>query len=146
MLNTKAPDFILPDQYNKPFRLYDNLDKPVVLFFYPRDNSFVCTKQVCSYNIYFDIPDQMKFTIIGISTDSIASHADFSKKYNIQYPLLSDEDKSVSRKYNALNFMGRNKRKFVLINKEGIIKFIDERVSILYANLDEIKREIEIYY
>ncbi|MDQ7815628.1 MAG: peroxiredoxin [Melioribacteraceae bacterium] len=146
MLNIKAPDFILPDQNNKPFRLYDNLEKPLVLFFYPRDNSFVCTKQVCIYNDFYDLPNGANFNIAGISTDGVLSHHEFSLKYNIKYPLLSDEDKSVSRQYNALNFMGRNKRKIVLINREGIIKFINERVSILYTSLDEIKRIIEIYY
>lgn len=146
MLNNKAPDFILPDQYNKPFRLYDNLDKPIVLFFYPKDNSFVCTKQVCSYNLNFDLPDKRKFNIIGISTDSVDSHADFSKKYNIIYPLLSDEAKTVSRLYDALNFLGRNKRKIVMINKEGIIKFIDEKVSVSYQEFEEILRIVEIYY
>ena len=128
----KAPDFILYDQNNNVFRLYDNLDQPLVIVFYPKDETIVCTRQLCEYNLNLEKFSMLGYRLIGISTDTQASHKEFSKERNLQFSILSDENKEVCRKYDALNFTGRCKRKIIVVNKDKNIVFEDTLFSFLY--------------
>ncbi len=97
----KAPAFTLKDQDGNTVRLKDLAGNPVVLYFYPRDNTPGCTKEACAFR---DRYDEMKATgaqLFGISTDSAESHIKFRDEYELPFPLLVDADHAMSEKYGA---------------------------------------------
>ncbi len=143
MINQIAPDFILNDQYGNQFKLWENLGKPIVLVFYPKDDSLVCTKQLCSYNSQMDELDIDEGIIVGISADTIEEHKKFSLKNGFKFRILSDTDKQVCKLYQALNLFGMVKRKIVFIDKEGIIKLIDERLSMTYMKFVDLLASVK---
>ena len=97
-----APKFKLPDQDGKMRSLDDYKGKWLVLFFYPKDKSINCTREVCSFRDEHSIIGQFgKATIVGINKDSVASHKRFSQKLNLNFPLLSDSDRNVTKAYGA---------------------------------------------
>ncbi len=106
-----APNFILKDETGKEFELYKNLDKKILLVFYPEDDTPVCSAQLTEYNNNLDELIKSGIKVVGISTNSVQSHSNFCNKLELNFPLLSDENKSVSRQYDALNIIGMNKQK-----------------------------------
>lgn len=122
-IGDKADNFVLLDQYGNKFDLYDNLDKDVLLAFYPKDNTPVCTKQLVDYSL--NQRELLKFgiKIIGINIEPIDSHSKFCDNNKIDFPVLSDPEKIVSSYFDALNLLGHNKRKLILIGKDKKIKF-----------------------
>ncbi|MCL6097852.1 MAG: peroxiredoxin [Bacteroidetes bacterium] len=146
IVGEKAPAFKLIDQDGKPFRLLENIRDGIVLVFYPRDETAVCTKQLCEYSSNYDEFVKLGFQVVGISIDSVESHKNFSSKYAFHFRILSDSDKSVSRKYKALSITGMSKRKIVIIDRDGIVRFIDSKLPILYlksASLLETLKSIK---
>ncbi len=125
MIGKVGADFTLPDQFGNKFNLYKALKdhKFVLLVFYPKDFTPVCTKQLNSYNNNFQKFSERNILPAAISVDPVESHQKFNFKYDFSFPLLSDTDKSVSKSFNALNFLNRNKRKLVLLNRDKIILF-----------------------
>jgi peroxiredoxin Q/BCP len=117
-INTKAPNFSLKDQNNKKHSLKDFQGQYVVLYFYPKDDTPGCTREACSMRDHFTIL-QKKAVILGVSSDSVASHKDFEEKYNLPFILLADTEKEVINAYQA-NGMS-TKRITYLINPEGMI-------------------------
>jgi thioredoxin-dependent peroxiredoxin len=97
----KAPAFTLPDQQGKAHSLKDYAGKPVVLYFYPKDDTPGCTKEAC--NFQSALPDfrKVKATVLGVSVLDSASKAKFAKKFALTFPLLADEDHAVADRYGA---------------------------------------------
>ena len=123
MVGEVAENFSLNDQDGKTFNLYQNLDGSVLLVFYPKDDSPVCTKQLSNYQKEHQLLKKSGIIVIGINTNSEKSHKSFCNKLSLQFPLLSDKTKNVSKQFNALNIFGINKRKLVLINRNKKIEF-----------------------
>ena len=125
MIGKVAADFTLPDQFGNKFNLYKTLldHKFVLLVFYPKDFTLVCTKQLNNYNRNFHQFSERNILPVAISVDPVESHQKFNFKYDFSFPLLSDSDKSVSKSFDALNLISRNKRKLVLLNGDKIILF-----------------------
>ena len=94
MLETgmKAPQFTLRDKNNKEVSLSDFLGKKVVLYFYPRDNTPGCTRQACAFAGLYKEFQAKGVEVIGISKDSVSSHAKFAEKHNLSFVLLSDPE------------------------------------------------------
>ncbi len=90
-IGINAPDFTLKDSNGNDWKLSEHLGKTIVLLFYPGDNTPVCTKQLCSVRDNWDDYQNSNATIVGISTDSVASHKGFAEKYNFPFTLLADE-------------------------------------------------------
>ncbi len=135
-LNSPAPNFSLKGQDNIERELKDYLGKWVVVYFYPKDDTPGCTTEACSFRDDFAELKAKNVQILGISKDSVASHKKFAQKYNINFPLLSDPDKTVIHAYNSWGekkFMGRLFegiiRNTFLINPEGKIVKIYEKVT-----------------
>jgi peroxiredoxin Q/BCP len=102
-----APDFTLPSQSGEMVSLGDFLGKsPVVVFFYPKDNTLGCTKEVCTFRDSFEELSNLDAEVIGISSDSVDSHKDFAEKHNLPFTLLSDEGGKVRSLYGVPNSFG----------------------------------------
>ena len=94
MLQTgmKAPDFTLNDQHGNAVSLSDFAGKKVVLYFYSKDNTPGCTRQACAFAESYDAFKAQDIAVIGVSKDSVASHAKFAEKFNLPFTLLSDPE------------------------------------------------------
>ncbi len=132
----KAPDFTLTDQDGKTHRLSDYLGRPVVLYFYPKDDTPGCTKEACSFRDSFSEFKRAGVEVLGISVDDEKSHAKFREKYNLPFTLLSDPDKKVVEKYGVwvekTNYGKRywgTARTTFLIDENGDIKYVFEKVK-----------------
>jgi thioredoxin-dependent peroxiredoxin len=97
----KATDFEMPDQNGTVHSLSQYLGKWVILYFYPKDDTPGCTKEACNFRDGMDEFQKMGIVILGVSKDSVESHKKFAEKYHLNFPLLSDEDKSVMIEYKA---------------------------------------------
>ena len=98
-VGSKAPDFTLNDKDGNPVSLSDFMGKKVVLYFYPRDNTPGCTRQACAFAGAYTAFQEKNVVVIGISKDSVASHAKFAEKYNLPFILLSDPDLTAIQAY-----------------------------------------------
>jgi len=91
----KAPDFSLPDQSGTTRSLKDFKGKKLIFYFYPKDNTSGCTKEACAFQENLGVLKKKGVNVVGVSADSVASHKKFADKYDLQFPLLSDEKKEV---------------------------------------------------
>ncbi len=98
-IGTKAPDFTLRDKGGNAVSLSDFLGKKVVLYFYPKDNTPGCTRQACAFAAAYSGFNAKNTVVIGVSKDSVASHAKFAQKYSLPFILLSDPDLSAIQAY-----------------------------------------------
>jgi peroxiredoxin Q/BCP len=95
------PEFSLPDQNGRIFNSKDYIGKPLVIYFYPKDNTPGCTKEACSFRDSYGEYQKMGITVVGISADSPNSHEKFAKKFNLPFILLADTEKTVLRAFGA---------------------------------------------
>lgn len=139
----KAKDFALVDQNNSIHTLKQYLGKWVVLYFYPKDDTPGCTVEACKFRDSFVELQQLGVVILGISTDSTASHKKFAEKYHLNFPLLSDESKETSSVYEARGALG-TRRKTFLIDPVGAVKKVYSNVNPT-IHAEEILRDIKSY-
>ena len=94
-----APDFTLPDQNGRAVTLSQFRGRPVVLYFYPRDNTPGCTTEACAFRDARTDYEKAGATVIGVSPDSVKSHQKFAEKFELPFTLLADTEKSVCEAY-----------------------------------------------
>ena len=128
---SKAPAFKAPDQNGNMVSLSDFKGKKLILYFYPKDDTQECTSQVCNLKDNYSALIKKGFQVVGISVDSVKSHKKFEEKYELPFPLISDEEKKIVDKYNLWGekkFMGRTymgtTRTTFLIDETGVIRKI----------------------
>lgn len=128
-LGDKAPDFNLPNAKGELVSLASlqgvGQNNWIVLYFYPRDDSPICTKQACAFRDDMHKLEKLGAKVVGVSIDDGKSHADFAAKYNLPFPLLSDVDGLVASKYGALTNLGvmkMAKRYTFLIDENGVLR------------------------
>lgn len=97
----KAPDFKLNDADGKPHKLSDYAGQPVVLYFYPRDNTPGCTQEACDFRDSAARLKKAKAVVLGVSPDNAKSHQKFIEKQALNFTLLCDEEHAVAEKYGA---------------------------------------------
>jgi thioredoxin-dependent peroxiredoxin len=121
-----APDFTLPSQAGEMVSLKDFFGRnPVVLFFYPKDDSPGCTREVCAFRDYFEEFGKLDAEVIGISSDSVESHRRFAAKHDLSFPLLSDEGGNIRRLYGVPKTFGLIPgRVTYIIDKEGVVRHV----------------------
>lgn len=95
----KAPAFALKDQKGETHRLSDYAGQPVILYFYPKDDTSGCTKEACAFQASLPAFKKSKAAVLGVSILDEASKARFAKKHNLTFPLLADADHAVAEKY-----------------------------------------------
>ena len=131
-----APDFELATDTGETVKLSDFRGKPVVLYFYPKDDTPGCTTQACGIRDVYGEFEQKGAVVLGISRDDVESHVKFKEKYSLPFPLLADEDHKVAedygvwgeRNYKGNTYMGIERSTFV-IDPEGKVAKIMRRVK-----------------
>jgi peroxiredoxin Q/BCP len=125
-VGSKAPDFTLPSQSGEIVNLRDFLgQKPVVLFFYPKDDTPGCTKQACAFRDDYEEFAKLDAKVIGISSDSVDSHRRFVSKHDLPFTLLSDEGGNVRKLYGVQNSFGLFPgRVTYVIDDEGVVRHV----------------------
>ena len=132
----QAPDFELPGT-NGTFRLSDRRGERVVLLFYPGDNTMVCTKQFCSYRDRAEAFAALGATVVGISSQDLASHEGFTAKHALHVPLLADVDKRVAKAYSAYSARLGTKRAVIVIDEQGTVRHRhDHLLGLDYQSVD----------
>jgi peroxiredoxin Q/BCP len=136
-----APDFSLLDEHGLPVSLKDFRGKKVVvLYFYPKDFTSGCTAEACSFRDNYKPYQDKEAVVIGISLDSVESHAKFSEKYNLPFAILSDKSKEVAKTYGVLGIGGfLAKRITFIINKDGKITHIFPKVDVKQHSEEVLK-------
>lgn len=114
-----APDFVARDQAGQSHRLSQYSGKWVVLYFYPKDHTFGCTKEACSFR---DESSSLQAQILGVSLDSTESHKGFADKYHLNFPLLSDSEGQISRSFEVMTPLGLPNRVTFIIDPKGVIR------------------------
>lgn len=118
---TVAPDFESTDQDGRPVRLGDFAGRPVVLYFYPEDDTPGCTREACSFRDSLGEFTARGAIVLGVSTQDAASHRAFRDRYGLKFPLLADPEKKITRAYNALGILGVAKRVTYVVGPDGRI-------------------------
>ncbi len=98
---SKAPAFTLEDDTGKKVKLSDFKGSPVVIYFYPKDDTPGCTKEACAFRDRSAELKKLGVKVVGISRDSVASHGKFRDKYELNFPLLADPEHEVAEKFGA---------------------------------------------
>lgn len=132
----QAPDFTLSDDEGRMHTLSDYRGKPVVLYFYPKDNTSGCTKEACGFRDDYSAYQDVGVTILGVSPDSSKSHANFRAKYELPFTLLADPDREVIKMYGAWGLKKLYGREYegvmrttFLIGEDGNILKVFEKVK-----------------
>ena len=133
----RAPAFTLMSDEGSKVRLADLKGRPVVLYFYPRDDTPGCTREACAFRDRQAAIKKLGAVVLGVSADSIASHGKFRDKYRLNFPLLADEDHAVAEKYGAWrekNMYGKKsmgiQRSTFLIDADGKVARAWRRVNV----------------
>lgn len=133
-----APDFELEDAEGKTWRLSDHRGKVVALVFYPKDESPVCTKQMCSMRDRWPDYEATGAEVVAISTGSVDSHRSFAERHNLPQRLLADERAEVTRLYNVKSLLGTSKRAVFVIDQQGVIRYSKSVLPIFRPSDDEV--------
>ncbi|HVJ68400.1 MAG TPA: thioredoxin-dependent thiol peroxidase [Caulifigura sp.] len=133
----KAPEFSLESGAGDTVKLKDLKGQPVILYFYPKDDTSGCTKEACDFRDTQPAIKKAGAVVLGVSPDSVASHVKFAKKYELPFTLLSDPDHAVAEKYGVWveksmygrKYMGIERTTF-LIDANGRIAEIWKKVKV----------------
>ena len=133
----KAPDFTLPADGGGTISLKALKGKPVVLYFYPKDDTSGCTAEACAFRDALPDFSKVKAEIVGVSRDSVASHDAFKQKFDLPFPLASDQDGEVCRAYGVWveksmygrKYMGIERSTF-LIDGKGVVRNVWRKVKV----------------
>src|ERR1700691_2988318 len=139
----QAPDFELQGTSGQ-FKLSEHRGERVVLLFYPGDNTMVCTKQFCSYRDRAEDFAALNATVLGISSQDLASHEGFIAKHSLNVPLLSDVDRQVAKAYSAFSPRLGIKRAVIVIDEDGIVRHRhDHLLGLDYQSVDDLKAGLD---
>lgn len=148
-INDKAPEFTLQDQDGNTHKLSDYKGRRVLLYFYPKDDTPGCTTEACNFRDGYKEFQNMGLVVIGVSADSVKSHRKFSDKYELPFPLLSDETHEVceaygvwgKKKFMGREYMGISRSSFLIDEKGKLIKIYEIVKAGEHAG--EVKKDVE---
>lgn len=123
-----APDFESVDQDGKPIKLSQFRGKPVVVYFYPADDTPGCTTEACNFRDHMDHYEQAGVKVLGISVNTLKSHKKFAEKYNLNFPLVVDDSKEIARKYGVLGTRSASRVTY-LVGPDGKIAHVYPKVT-----------------
>ena len=131
----KAPAFALPDQNGATHRLADYEGRPLILYFYPKDDTPGCTAETCAFQESLPTLKTRKAAVLGVSILDERSKAKFAAKYDITFPLLADADHAVAEKYGVWQEKSRYGRKYMGIVRTTYLIGPDGRVQRRWDNV-----------
>jgi len=136
-IGSRAPAFSLPNEKGQVVKLAELKGQTIVLFFYPKDDTPGCTKEACSFRDGLQAIRKKGAVVFGVSADSVVSHEKFSKKFHLNFPLLSDESKAMIQAYGVWKEKSMYGRKYmgierttVIITKDGTISHVFPKVKV----------------
>lgn len=141
-VGVKAPDFQALDQNGQTVRLSDYRGRWVVLFFYPKDNTPICTREACGFRDAYEEFLDIGAVVLGISSDPPESHARFAEKYSLAFPLLTD-DGSLSRLFGVRKLLGILPRRVTfVIDPEGTVAMVFSADMLATAHVKQAMQAI----
>ncbi|HYR42710.1 MAG TPA: thioredoxin-dependent thiol peroxidase [Terriglobia bacterium] len=126
----KAPEFTVVNDEGKKVKLSDFKGKKVVLYFYPKDDTPGCTTEACAFRDGIDEIKERGAVVLGVSADSVESHKKFKDKFELNFPLLADADKTIAQAYGTWKEKSMYGKKYMGIERTTFI--IDERGKIAH--------------
>jgi peroxiredoxin Q/BCP len=141
---TQAPDFTLADETNTTQRLSDFRGRPVILYFYPKDDTPGCTTEACNFRDDYSAYVEADVVILGVSPDSSQSHAKFKEKYGIPFSLLADDGHKVCDMYGVWGpkkFMGKE---YVGVLRTTFLIDTNGRVARVFENVKPAEHSVEV--
>ena len=140
----KAPDFTLPGTGGRDHSLSEHLGQPVVLVFYPGDDTPVCTRQLNTYNDELAQFEKVGAKVLAISSQDVASHEDFAARHGFGFPLLADTEKKVAALYGALGPLGFPRRSVFVVDAAGTIRYAHRAVAgLTFRPVEELIAAVE---
>ncbi|HSL75060.1 MAG TPA: peroxiredoxin [Ilumatobacteraceae bacterium] len=140
----QAPEFSLPGTGGRDYSLSEYRGQPVVLVFYPGDDTPVCTKQLNSYNDDLAQFSEMNAQVLGISAQDVSSHDAFAGKHGFDFPLLADTDKAVAALYGTLGPIGFPRRSVFIIDADGVVRYAHRAIAgLTFRPVKELIGELE---
>lgn len=140
----RAPSFTLEGTNGSTYSLSDFAGAPVVLVFYPGDDTPVCTRQLNSYNEGIEQFEELNAQVVGISAQSVASHDTFSNKHGFAFPLLADTDKAVAGAYGTLGPIGFPRRSVFIVDADGIVRYAHRAIAgLTFRPVSELVEALE---
>lgn len=131
----EAPDFALPDADGDTVRLSDLRGRPVVVYFYPRDDTPGCTTQACGIRDHWEQFRALGAEVLGISPDTVASHARFRDRHRLPHRLLADPDAEVIRRYGAWGTKRMYGREYEGVIRSTVLVGPDGRVAAVWPKV-----------
>ena len=139
-----APEFTLPGTGGKSYSLSSYRGQPVVIVFYPGDDSPVCTKQLNSYNNELTAFEGVGAQVLAISAQDLDSHEAFASKYGFKFPLLADTDKAVATAYGTVGPLGFPRRSVFVVDGAGVIKYAHRAIAgLTFRPVEELVAAVE---
>lgn len=139
---SRAPAFRLKDQDNMIHDLKAYAGKWLILYFYPKDMTPGCTTEACSFRDSFSVFKEKNVTVLGVSKDSVSKHAKFARKYDLPFPLLSDENSTVCEDYGVWQEKSLYGKKYMGIVRTTFIIGPESKIVRIYPKVD-VKTHIE---
>lgn len=133
-----APDFELHDSNNQTWRLSEQRGKVVALVFYPKDETPVCTKQMCSMRDRWTDYQSTGAEVVAVSVGSVESHKQFAEHHGLPQRLLADERGEVTRLYDVKSLLGGSQRAVIVIDPQGVIRYRKSVLPIFRPGDDEV--------
>jgi len=133
-----APDFELKDSNNQAWRLSDHRGKVVALVFYPKDETPVCTKQMCSMRDRWTDYQGTGAEVVAISVGTVESHKQFAEHHGLPQRLLADERGEVSGLFGVKSLLGGSQRAIIVIDSKGVIRYRRSILPIFRPGDDEV--------
>ncbi len=139
-----APEFSLPGTGNRSYSLSEFRGRPVVLVFYPGDDTPVCTKQLNTYNDDLEQFEELNAQVLGISAQDLTSHDRFSQRHGFKFPLLADLDKAVAAAYGTLGPIGFPRRSVFIVDGDGVVRYAHRAIAgLTYRPVSELVGVLE---
>jgi thioredoxin-dependent peroxiredoxin len=139
-----APEFTLQGTGGKSYSLSTFRGQPVVLVFYPGDDTPVCTKQLNSYNNELAAFETVGAQVLAISAQDVTSHEQFAAKHGFQFPLLADTDKAVANLFGTVGPLGFPRRSVFVIDGQGVVRYAHRAIAgLTFRPVEELVAAVE---
>ena len=124
-----APEFLAPDASGQMFQLSSLRGRPVILFFFPKANSLGCTIETRAFADHFSEIHAAGVSVVGVSVDPVSAQRTFAIKCDVEFPLVSDVDKSIAKAYGVLGFLGYARRVTFFLDATGRVEEVVEAIG-----------------